>query len=300
MMQCDKHGPTTRAKNGQCRLCKNEGERQRRAAQALTPVISTERGRKHLYIPDLQAKPDVPLNHLHWIAMYALDKQPDVIVLSGDVYDLPSLSSYDKRGSRSAEGRRVSADLDAGDRALEILHEAWESRGYRPELHATLGNHEARLARAVDESPHLLEGTVRDFAFARFGWTVHAFLKPVTIDGIRYCHFFPHDAKGRVMQTKRGAPSAHAQMQRQMCSATAGHQQGIDVAVTATPDGLQRGLIAGSCYLHDEDYMPTNNYWRGVILKHNVRAGNYNLCEVDLGYLASKYARLEPAGKKVA
>lgn len=303
-MTCAKHPTSTKAVNGQCRECKNESQRKARAA--LQPLYEArahgqERGRKHLVIPDLQAKKGVPLNHLYWIAHYAMDKAVDVVVLMGDVYDLPSLSSYDKRGSKATEGRRVSEDLDAGDHALAILASIWDANGFAPERHVTLGNHEARLARAVDESPHLLEGVVRDFKFAELGWTVHRFLQPVTIDGIRYCHFFPHSASGSVVQTKRGSPSARAQIQRQMCSATAGHQQGIDVAVIPTVDGLQRGLIAGSCYLHDEDYMgPLNNYWRGIILKHNVRRGNYNLCEVDLGYLAHKYSRLEPAGRKIA
>lgn len=301
MSACKRCGSAQRATNGACLKCKRAKDRNR--ARANRPRTTTpERGRKHLFIPDLQTKPGVPLNHIYWIAMYAMDKQVDVVRLSGDVYDLPSLSSYDKRGSKAVEGRRLSADLDAGDRALEIFAEIWTKAGYVPEAGVTLGNHEHRLARATDESPHLLDGVVRDFAFKTHGWDVAPFLDPVEIDGIRYCHYFPQSARGTVSQTKRGAPSAHAQLQRQMCSATAGHQQGLDVAVIPTTDGLQRGLIAGSCYLHDEDYMgPLNNYWRGIILKHNVRDGNYNLCEVDLGYLESKYRRLEPAGgRKVA
>lgn len=86
-----------------------------------------------------------------------------------------------------------------------------------------------------------------------------------------------------------------------MKSATAGHQQGLDVAVVPTPDGLQRGVIAGSFYLHDEEYMgPLNQYWRGLIVKHAVFCGDYSLCEVDMNWLAAKYRRHEPTGKKTA
>lgn len=230
-----------------------------------------------------------------------MDKQVDVVVLAGDWYDMPSLSSYDRAGSKRAEGRRVIADLDAGHYALAALCEPWKKRGFAPELHVTLGNHEDRLNRAVNDLPALLDGMLSEesFRFAEWGFCVHRFLQPVTVDGIRYCHLFPHNARGQVTQTKRGAPSALAQVQRQMCSATAGHQQGLDVAAVATPDGMQRGLIAGSCYLHDEDYMgPLNNYWRGVIVKNDVRDGNYNLMEVDLGYLARKYRSKEPANAR--
>lgn len=260
--------------------------------------MRTKTGRKHLFIPDLQVKPGVPLNHIYWIAQYAADKDVDVVILGGDVYDMPSLSTYDKRGSKAAEGRRVVADMDAGDRAMQIFSDVWWKTRYEPERHVLLGNHENRLNRAMEDNPHLLDGMVRPYAFA--GWTVHDFLVPTKIDGIRYCHFFPHNSKGHVTQTKNGAPSARAQAQRQMCSATAGHQQGIDYSVHETPDGRVHGLVAGSCYLHDEPYMPTNNYWRGVVLKHGVKDGDYNICLVPLDFLERKYKRLEPPGKKTA
>ena len=52
----------------------------------------------------MQVKPGVPLNHVWWLAYYAMDVEPDTIVCLGDLYDLPSLSAYDARGSASAEG----------------------------------------------------------------------------------------------------------------------------------------------------------------------------------------------------
>lgn len=256
----------------------------------------TSYGRRHLFIPDLQAKPGVPLDHIYWIALYAMDLAADVVVLAGDVYDMESLSCYDKRGSKSAEGRRVRADFDAGDKALEILWGEWITRGYAPERHVTLGNHENRRERAIDEDPHLLEGIMREYAFKDLGWTPHGFLTPVKVDGVRYSHFFPHNADGGITQTRRGAPNARVQVVRQMCSATAGHRQGLSVHVQETPDGLQRGLIAGSCYLHNEDYMPSNDYWRGVLVKHRVRYGRYDLMEVGLDYLRDTYSRLCPRG----
>lgn len=300
MSPCKRCGSAQRATNGACLKCKRTKDRNRQ--RAIRPRQPGERGCKHVWIPDLQLKPGVPINHLYWIGMYIADKLSagDKVILGGDVYDLPSLSTWDKRGSQAVEGRRVSADMDAGDRGLEILS------GYLGDLekYVVKGNHEKRRDRAIDEHPHLLDGVLRDFKFKENGWSEHEFLDPIELDGIRYCHFFPNSANGAVVQTRRGAPSARAQLQRQMCSSTAGHQQGLDVAVTATSSGLQRGLIAGSCYLHDEEYIGPQrlqNYWRGIILKHNVRDGNYNLCEVDLGYLESKYRRLEPAdGRKVA
>jgi hypothetical protein len=227
---------------------------------------------------------------------------PDMQVKLGDLYDLPSLSTYDKRGSKASENRRLQRDIEAGDRALDILGKIWAKHGFAPRKHVTLGNHENRLERAINADPHLLDGAKRPrFSFAAHGWQEWEFLQPITIDGVRYCHFFPHNAKGKVTQTKSGAPNALAQVQRQMKSATAGHQQGLDIAVIPTPSGMQRGVIAGSFYLHDEEYMgPLNHYWRGLIRKHAVYCGDYSLCEVDMHWLAAKYRKFEPTGRKAA
>jgi len=70
-----------------------------------------------MVIPDIQAKPGVPDDHLEWIANYAIEKRPDVIIQIGDWADMPSLSSYDK-GKRSYEGRRYVKDCDAANNSL--------------------------------------------------------------------------------------------------------------------------------------------------------------------------------------
>lgn len=255
--------------------------------------------RKHLFVPDTQVAPGRPTDHIHWLAYYAMDKltNDDVIVFAGDWYDLPSLSSYDKRGSRSFEGRRLRKDLQSGHDALDILWDIWSARGFEPETHITLGNHENRFYRALNDSPEFLEGMFEDdnpFEFEAMGWHAHKFLKPVIIDGIAYNHFWPHNARGGVTQTKHGAPCARAQAQRQMMSATAGHQQGFDYAVTPFAGGYVQGLIAGSFYLHNESYhMGNNNYWRGLILKHGVHKGQYDLCQVRMAWLKDKYKRFK-------
>lgn len=250
---------------------------------------------RHLWVPDTQCRAGIPAAHLDWLSYYALDKGPTKIIFAGDWWDFPSLSSYDKPGSKQAEGRRVKNDIDAGRRAMARVVEPWLKSGWIPEIHFLRGNHEERWYKAVNSNPAQLEGLADPFECLReYGIHVHQFLKPVTLDGVAYAHFFPHNAKGQVTQTKNGAPSARAQVQRIMRSATAGHQQGYDVAVLPNPDGLQRGLIAGSFYLHDEEYMPDNNYWRGLILKNDVKRGNYALCEVDMSYLQHRYGRLAP------
>jgi hypothetical protein len=202
----------------------------------------------HIVIPDTQVKPGVRTDHLEWIGRFIAEKQPSAVIHLGDHYDMPSLSSYD-RGKGSAEGRRVRADIDAGNRALERLSAPFSNiRGYSPRLEILRGNHEQRIERYVNDHPEL-EGAVgyHNFNDVALGWTPRPFLAPVTINGITYCHYFPRSGNGTIGQTKRGAPSARQQVLREMRTCIAGHQQGLDTHIHHTGDRTIRGIIAGSC-----------------------------------------------------
>src|SRR5678815_4970574 len=82
-------------------------------------------GRVHMVIPDVQAKPNVEHDHMEWIANYAIEKRPDVIICLGDWADMPSLSLYDK-GKRCYEGRRYTKDIDAANFSLERFERTLE------------------------------------------------------------------------------------------------------------------------------------------------------------------------------
>jgi hypothetical protein len=250
----------------------------------------------HLVIPDTQAKPGVPLVHMKWIAMYAAQKRPAKIIHLGDHYDLPSLSSYDK-GTKRAEGRRLSADIAAGALALRIFNETLlvNAPDYAPEKHMLTGNHEIRLQRHIDASPEL-DGALAmtDLRREEFGWQVHDFLAMSNIDGVMYSHYFCHNAHGRVVQSKRGQPSAREQIKRiGGVSCVAGHAQSLDVHYQSVPaiGGIRTGIIAGSCYMHDEEYLTPQgeDYWRGVLMLNNVVDGEFALWCVGLDWLCRRY-----------
>ena len=75
---------------------------------------------RHLVIPDTQIKPEHPIDHMQWAGRYACAIKPDVIIHLGDHWDMPSLSSYDV-GKKSFEGRRYSADVEAGNEAMQVF-----------------------------------------------------------------------------------------------------------------------------------------------------------------------------------
>lgn len=254
--------------------------------------------RVHMMIPDTQVTPDSPTDHLGWIGKYIVEQQPDVIVQIGDFADMESLSTYDK-GKRQFEGRRyirdISAARDAMERLLAPLNEynekrkAYKERQYRPEMHLTLGNHEHRIQRAIDDDARL-DGTLGliDLGYEQYGWTVHPFLKPVTIDGVTYAHYFANPMSGNPY----GGQSIDTRLKNIGFSFSMGHQQTFMVGQRFLNNGQRiRGLVAGSCYLHDEDYRgpQSNGEWRGILIKHEVRDGQYDLMEVSLDYLCRKY-----------
>ena len=138
--------------------------------------------RTHLVIPDTQAKEGVPTDHLEWIGQYIVDRKPDVVVHLGDHADMPSLSSYD-RGKAGFEGRRYWKDIKAANEAFDILNRGIDEnnaklrkhkmRQWHPEKHILLGNHEDRIARAVENQAEL-QGALStdDLNYKQHGYTV--------------------------------------------------------------------------------------------------------------------------------
>lgn len=258
--------------------------------------MSSLKSRTHLVIPDTQAKPDVPLDHLGWIGEYIAERKPDVVIHLGDHADMPSLSSYDK-GKIQFEGRRYIADIKEARRAFEYLNEPLfreqarlqkaKKATWMPERHFLLGNHENRIQRAVENSAEL-DGTIglQDLNYAELGWDVHPFLEPIEIDGIYYAHYWYNPNNGRPI-----TGTVENRLKTIGHSFTQGHLQTLMYGLRFVSGKSQHGLVAGACYLHDEDYKgPQGNaHWRGIIVKHEVDGGSYDPMFVSLDYLCRKY-----------
>jgi hypothetical protein len=249
--------------------------------------------KKHAVIPDVQAKPGVSNDHLEHVGNYLAEKEPDVIIVIGDFADMPSLSSYDK-GKKSFEGRTYKADIEAAIESMQkmlapierknVLRKQRGLKAYRPRGILTLGNHEQRILRAIEED-RKLDGTIKmeDLCYEKFGFEVYPFLEIVDVDGIEYSHYFTSGVMGRPVS------SASALLRTRHKSATMGHVQHSDMVIH--PRTQQRALFCGTCYTHDEDYLGPqgNDCRRQIIMKHDVHDGKYDICEVSLSYLAKKY-----------
>ena len=265
----------------------------------MTSQSTATSSRRHLVIPDVQHKPGCSTEHLTWAGKYAVEMLPDVIVVIGDWWDLPSLSSYDK-GKKSFEGRRYVKDIDAGNEAMDAFmapihaeiarRKKGKRKAWDPELHFTLGNHENRITRAVEDSAELEDlMSFDDFNLKEHGFNVHGFLEPVVIEGICFQHYFTSGIMGRPVS------SAQAMLNKKHQSTVMGHVQDRQIAYAKRADGTRiTGLFAGICYRHEESYLAasegTSTSWAGVwVLNECDGTGAFDEMPVSLSYLERKY-----------
>ena len=254
---------------------------------------------KIFVIPDAQVRPGSCIQHLIHAGLYAAEKKPDVIVCLGDWADMPSLSSYNI-GKKSFEGRMYIEDIKAAKSAMyKFLKPIREEQArlrrnkekqWNPRLVMTLGNHEERISRVI-ENDRKLEGLVKigDLEYTEtFGWEVYPFLVPVSIGGVVFCHYFTSGVKGLACTTASSLISKKHQ------SCIAGHQQGKQVAYATKADGSTiTSMIIGSFYTHDEDYMGPqgNKHYRGCVMLHEVNEGSFDEMFISVDYLGKKYGK---------
>jgi hypothetical protein len=204
----------------------------------------------------------------------------------GDWADMESLSSYDK-GKKEFEGRRYKADIVAANEALELFEEPIAEynkqrrkngkKQYKPRKISLVGNHEERIIRAISSNPEL-DGTIGigDILFQRYNWEIVSYRVPVFVDGIAYCHNFPSGVKGEAIS---GLNIAASLLAKHMSSVTVGHIHIFDHATRCTPMGKRyHGLSAGCFHDHTDSYAENvaHMWWRGLVLKTNVRDGDYD------------------------
>lgn len=254
-----------------------------------------------LVIPDTQVKPGVPTDHIIAAGKYMVKHRPDVVVVLGDWWDMPSLSRYNT--PKDVEGQRVMEDILSGVEAmnqfLTPLHKLQnkqktnKKKVYNPRLVFTVGNHDpmVRIPRLIEDLPTLsgiIPNNCKDY-LERCGFEVYDFLDVVCIEGIRFSHYFQnmHSAtkgplSGNIVTMMKNAGFSFVQ----------GHQQGKKCHSYKLGDGTSRlGIVAGSFYQHHEKYEGPqgNNNWNGIIVLNEVKDGGADICEISLSYLLKNY-----------
>jgi hypothetical protein len=244
---------------------------------------------RHLILPDSQVRAGVPTNHLKAAANFAVEHGHERIINLGDFWDMPSLSSHDDQ--KTAEGKRVMVDIEAGNSAMQdfmdiIVKGRKRYKSWIPSLDFLFGNHCYRIQRAIGVNPKL-EGLIGYHLLNTGGWRVHDFLKIVVIDGLHYSHYFANPMTG-----KPYSGSAQNMLAKLGYSFVMGHRQVLEHSRKDLTNGKSiQGLVAGAFYQHDEGYKgyQGNNHFRGVCVLHDVEEGNYDLEIVSLDRLLREY-----------
>lgn len=243
---------------------------------------------RHFIIPDRQAKPWVPLDHNVWVGRAIAEYKPDVVIDLGDAADFPSISTHSAQGSKSKEGQRLQHDFEAANEAESLLAEGMGK--FRPKRLIRLhGNHEDRLSRYLEANP-VLDGLVGLHLLRNAGWHVVSYFNGapgiIKVDGIAYAHYFANPNTGKPI-----SGTINNRLAKIGQSFVQGHAQGLLQGNVQFATGrIQHGIVAGSCYLHDEDYKGhANAHWRGVVVLNEVREGQFCEMPLTLDYLCRKY-----------
>lgn len=247
-------------------------------------------------MPDTQIRPGVPTAHIDWVAQAIVDYRPDTVIHIGDHWDMPSLSMHDGPGSMKMEGARYEDDVQSGNDAFARLCAPMEAeqarlrrnkeKQWNPRKCFLFGNHENRINRAVNTAPKWA-GTIGEHHLLTRDWERHPFLARVWQDGLLYSHFFQSSHSSHAI-----GGSIDNRLNKIGCSFVQGHEQGFRYGTRIQASGANwHGLVAGSCYAHDEDYRGAQGqgHWRGVVVLNEVRNGDYCVMPLTLDYLCRKY-----------
>lgn len=249
----------------------------------------------HLVIPDQHAHPNYHNHRADWLGNFMAELKPTVVINLGDAADMPSLCSYDK-GTKSFEGRRYSEDIEAH---LDFQDRLWTPIKKRkkgmPRRIFIEGNHEHRIARAINLQPELT-GTLR-FEDLRTHEYYHEIVRysgatpgVIEVDGILYSHYFVSGVKGLPIS---GEHTGHSLLSKLHESATCGHIHTTDYCVRTTGGGRKiSGLVAGVYQDYFADFAGVANglWWSGVIVKRGVENGQYDPEWVSIERLKREYS----------
>jgi hypothetical protein len=232
-----------------------------------------------------------------WAGKLIADVKPDVVIVGGDVADMPSLSGYDK-GKKSFQGRTYRADIDShNDFQDRLWSTVRRNKRKLPRRVALIGNHEQRIERAIEVQPEL-DGTVSysDLQLDRWYGDVvyYSGNTPgvIDIDGVHYAHYFVSGVMGRPVG---GEHPAYSLLTKKYTSCTQGHSHVYDHCFRTRADGRKiYGLVAGvfTDYTCDWAGGEINDlWWQGMFIKRNVEKGSYDLEAVSMDRLKREYGR---------
>lgn len=258
--------------------------------------MSSQKPLKVFMIPDTQCRPGVPLDACEWSGLAIREYAPDVIVHIGDHWDLPSLSTWSMAGSMEREGRRLQDDIYAGIEGMDLIKKGAGAHYKKARKIFCVGNHEQRISRCVSADPKL-QGflSLDSLGIEKFGYEVVDYIGStpgqIEVNGVIFTHYLAN-----AMTSKPIGGTIQNRIKAAGQSFVAGHQQVLlQGSVEYATGRVAYGLVAGSNYIHDEEYRGLHNkgHHRGPVVLHEVFDGSFLSMPLSINYLCRKYTGME-------
>jgi hypothetical protein len=212
---------------------------------------------------------------------------------------MKSLNSYDTRYPQAIVAQSYEKDIESYNDAQERLR--WQFRNHkkkRPYWVGLEGNHENRIKKAITNDPRL-EGQKYGVSFGHLQtkeWfnEYHEYHNSAPsiadYDGVSYAHYFSSGNYGTAVS---GTHHAYTLLQNRNSSSTCGHshKRSLYFKDGSYPNPII-GLVAG-CYKGGEEAwagQANNDWWKGVVIKREVRNGYYEPEFVSLKTLEKEYS----------
>lgn len=247
----------------------------------------------HLIIPDSHAHPNYHNKRADWLSKLILDLKPDVVVNIGDMWDMPSMNTFEM--GKKTWGRNYKRDINAGlDFDDRLWHQTRRAKKRLPRAVFLEGNHEHRIKRVLNEKDELqgligfndldLERNYNDIVEYDGGLP-----GVINIDGVSYAHYFPSGVMGKPIG---GIHQGSSLVNKIGGSATMGHTHTRNFFELKHPAGPARlGLVCGVYQDYESEWAGGVNkmWWRGIVIKRNVEGGVYDHQWVSIDALKKAY-----------
>lgn len=233
-------------------------------------------------IPDAHAHPNYSMRRFGDMGeccaeFIATSKNEVVVVALGDWTDCSSITEHNSK--LSYEGQRYKYDVQSAlDSQADFFRRIKARKKKLPRFIMTMGNHEDRINRLVNEHPNL-EGTigVDDLGYKDFGWEVYPFQERCVVAGWTFIHGVPNRRGGLVSSENMGRNIA----MKEGTSVVVGHHHGFDHHRIPYPNrpaihGVNAGCITAKGFALGEGWSRPNAHveWRGVIFIKNALDGD--------------------------
>lgn len=243
------------------------------------------------------AKPEVSNERFNWLGKLLYDVKPDYVVDLGDGADMASLNSFDTRKPENIVAQNYERDIDSYNDAQERLrHEFTKAKKKKPKFIGFEGNHEHRIITAMEDSPRLhgerygvsFNHLQTDRWFDEYHNYEYGAPALREIDGVLYGHFVGAGNYGRPLSGKHHAASLLAKTHK---STTVGHSHKRSMFFEDRANII--GLVAGCFKSAPESWAGQSNdeWWKGVVIKHNIEDGLYEPEFVSLQRLEEEYGK---------